>query len=159
MIMATGLWSATAAGTSAASRGAASRGAVLMAASLWSAAAACTSATTAAATAAAAALDIRVGYHETAALETINIVNVGSLNQRRAVGIDQHIHTTSVNHRVFLIGCVFQPKDVLRTAVSAGSQCDSQKCFRGALLFQNLLQLLRCGLGNCEEGGTFSGHS
>jgi hypothetical protein len=102
---------------------------------LWSAAAAGASASSATT---ATTLDVGVGDDKTAALETINVVDVGSLNQGSAIGIDQNLYTTGVNNDVIIVRVGFKAKDVLAATVATRGESNSKIGVGRTLLIKDL---------------------
>jgi hypothetical protein len=119
--------------------------AVCMSATAASASSTTAAAATAAATAtsAATARHVGVGDDKTAALEPINVVNVGSLNQGGAVRVNQNFYATGVNNNVFGLSISLKTKDVLCSTVTARREGNSKICVRRSLLVKDLFQLER----------------
>jgi hypothetical protein len=132
--------------------------------SVSTAAATSTSSTTAAATTAAAATCAAIAHHvgvgddKPAALEAINVIDVSSLNQRSAVGVNQNLYAASVNNDIFGLSFGLKAKDVLCSAVTARGKGYSEICVRRSLLVKDLFQLDRRGFRDGKEGRTFSRH-
>jgi len=106
-------------------------------------AAAASATTGAAATATATTLDVGVRDDKATALETINVVDVGALNQRGAVCVYQDSDSTSVNNNVVTVSIRLKAKDVLCAAVATWCESNSKICVRRSLLVKNLFQLER----------------
>ena len=113
------------------------------AAATTAAAAATTAATAARASAAAHRLGVGIADDESASHQAFHVVDVGAVEQRSAVGVDQNLDRVRVDDEIVIGGLGLDAEHVLQATVGAGHDYDSQHAFFRALLVQNLFELVR----------------
>lgn len=124
----------------------ASAGATASAAATTAAAARAAAASTAASAACASAahrLGVGIADDESAPHQTFDVVYMGAVEQRGAVGVDQNLDRVRVDNEIVVGRLSLDAEHVLQAAMGAWHDHDSQHAVLCALLVQNLFELVR----------------
>src|SRR3712207_2353928 len=108
------------------------------------------------AAAAAAALDVRVVDGEAGAHEAVDVVELAAHDVGDAHRVDGELDALGLEDLVVGGDLVVEVDVVLEAGAAAGPDADAEREILLALLRHEALDLLRCVVGNANDGGLFA---